>query len=387
MTMIRTSPTFSACGTLLFTLLLSGAHAAELPAEPLTAGKLPEHGGAHWVWMNDAVFQHMADGKAYLLDGDSGRFLGMLSTGYGFNGVVLPGMADWIYSPESYFSRGTRGSRTDVITIYSGKDLGVVAEINIPPKRSSQLGLTAAAGLTDDDRFLLVYNFTPAQSVTVVDMTSRKAVGEIETAGCALVYVTGARSFFSICADGSLLAVTLDDTGHVAGSHRTAASMFDVAHDPVSEKAVRLENTWWFASFKGQMYTIDATPGGLKIGRQWWLTSPEERAEGWITGGAQHLALHRRTRRLYAVMHRGGPNTRKDPGREIWVYDLDAGRRLQRIATPRLVSSIAVSQDPAPLLFACFIGGSTLDVYDAGSGTLLRSVENVGASPTTLVTR
>ena len=64
--------------------------------------------------------------------------------------------------------------------------------------------------LTDDERFLLIYNFTPAQSVSVVDIGERKFVGEVETAGCALVYPTGRRSFFSICSDGALLVMTLD---------------------------------------------------------------------------------------------------------------------------------------------------------------------------------
>ena len=56
--------------------------------------------------------------------------------------------------------------------------------------------MMANSELTDDERFLLIYNFNPAQSVTVVDTKTRKFVGEIETAGCALVYPTGPRSFF-----------------------------------------------------------------------------------------------------------------------------------------------------------------------------------------------
>jgi hypothetical protein len=37
-------------------------------------------------------------------------------------------------------------------------------------------------------------------------------------------------------------------------------------------------------------------------------------------------------------------------------------------------------------LFSAFIGSTTLDVYDAASGAWLRSVENVGTTPTILVT-
>ena len=67
------------------------------------------------------------------------------------------------------------------------------------------------AALTDDERFLLIYNFNPAQSLAVIDTKTRKFVREIETPGCALVYPTGPRSFFSVCGDGSLLLVSLND--------------------------------------------------------------------------------------------------------------------------------------------------------------------------------
>ena len=54
---------------------------------------------------------------AHLIDGDTGRYLGMLSTGVSFAHVVLPRDGQFIYSPETYFSRGIRGIRTDVVTI------------------------------------------------------------------------------------------------------------------------------------------------------------------------------------------------------------------------------------------------------------------------------
>ena len=105
--------------TFLATLFASGSDAAEITPDPLVADQLPAQPGAHWVWVNDVVFHHMADGKAFLLDGDSGRMLGMLSTGFSFNGVVLGKSGSEILSPETYFSRGTRGERTDVVTFYA----------------------------------------------------------------------------------------------------------------------------------------------------------------------------------------------------------------------------------------------------------------------------
>src|SRR5260370_3017312 len=192
---------------LVLSALLVGSARAELPSDteggPRVA-TLAVPASKHWVWVNDFVFPHMADGMAYLIDGDSGRYLGTLSTGYSFAHVLLSRDSKLIYSPETYFSRGTRGTRTDVVTLYDAGTLKVAGEIAIPPKRSSNLPMMANAVFTDDDRFRLIYNFNPAQSVTVVDTKLRKFVRAIETPGCALVYPTGPPSFFSVCADASL---------------------------------------------------------------------------------------------------------------------------------------------------------------------------------------
>ena len=219
----------------LWGLLLGGPIlAAPLPNESASIEQLPAHPGPHWVWVNDFNFFSMADGRSYLVDGDNGRMLGLISTGYSYNSVLLSRTASLIYSPETYYSRGTRGTRTDVVTLYDPTQLHPVGEIAMPPKRSSNMPMAAAAALTDDERFLIVYNFTPAQSVSIIDMSAHKFVGEIETAGCALVYPTGPRTFFSICADGALLLTTLTDAGTLASRTRSTA-LFDGMKDPLTE--------------------------------------------------------------------------------------------------------------------------------------------------------
>ena len=128
-------------GLLLALLLAQGACAATPPAAapvpaPLpsdmdatrTVLSLPTPPSKHWVWINDFVFAHMADGMAMLVDGDTGQYLATLSTGYTFARVVLPRDGKVVYSPETYFSRGTRGTRTDVVTIYDGATLEVQGE-------------------------------------------------------------------------------------------------------------------------------------------------------------------------------------------------------------------------------------------------------------------
>jgi methylamine dehydrogenase heavy chain len=357
---------------------------AQLPAEPAGAIEQLTQPTPHWVWVNDMAFFAFPDGKAFLVDGDSGRMLGMLSAGFSFTAVVPPRAGGVIYAPETYFSRGTRGTRTDVVTIYDAVQLQPVEEIEIPPKRASLMPTPGAQALTDDDRFLLIYNFTPSQSVTVVDTRARKFVGEIETAGCALVYPTGPRSFFSICGDGALLETTLTDAGTLARHERTA-ELIDVLKDPLSEKGVRRGDTWLFASFEGVLHPLRATGAGVEAQPTWPLFTPQELAQHWRTGGLQHLAVHEGSGRLFAIVHQGGPETRKELGQQVWVYDLVSHRRVQTINTRNKVGSIQVSQDSQPLLFACSLESNRLDIYDATSGKYLRTVEPLGLTPTILV--
>jgi methylamine dehydrogenase heavy chain len=359
--------------------------AAPLPNESSSVEQLPARANPHWVWVNDFNFFSMADGRAYLVDGDNGKMLGLLSTGYSFNSVLLPRTANLIYSPETYYSRGTRGTRTDVVTLYDPVHLQPVGEIAIPAKRSSNMPMAADAALTDDERFLIIYNFTPAQSVSVLDMSTRKFVGEIETAGCTLVYPTGRRTFFSICADGSLLLTILSDEGTLA-SRKRSATLFDGMKDPLTEKAVRVGDVWLFASFQGTIYPIRSTPQGVVLDAKWPLVTSAEQAQGWRTGGLQHLAVHRASGRLYAIMHKGSLDTHKDPGTDIWVYDLAAKKKVQQISVRHKAGSIVVSQDAKPLLFTCFIESNVLDVYDALSGSYLRSLDSLGQTPTIMVT-
>ena len=372
---------------LVLCALLAGSAGAELPSDSAhgpQVATLPVPASKHWVWVNDFVFPHMADGMAYLIDGDSGRYLGTLSTGYSFTHVLLSRDGKLIYSPETYFSRGTRGKRTDVVTLYDAATLKVAGEIAIPAKRSSNMPMISNQVLTDDDRFLLIYNFNPAQSVTLVDTKLRKFVREIETPGCALIYPTGPRSFFSVCGDGSLLLVDLDDGG--AARQKRTKPLFNMAEDPVTEKAVRIGSVWYFVSFAGRVYPLQAGAQQATMEPTWWLTSEAERKAGWRPGGLQQLAVNQQKSRLYAIMHRGGVETHKDPGKDVWVFDVSTRQRVQQFVLKSLASSIQLSSDAQPLLYSIFIDATDLDIYDAATGKLLRSVDHVGTTPTIMVT-
>ena len=131
-------------GLLAACLLLAAGARAQIP-EPMGSATLPAP-GPHWVWVDDIAFANIIDGRAYLVDADTGRMLGMLSTGALFLNLELPRDYAQIYSAETYYSRGTRGTRTDVITRYDPHTLEPVGEIVIPPKRQAGVPMLCYIG-------------------------------------------------------------------------------------------------------------------------------------------------------------------------------------------------------------------------------------------------
>jgi methylamine dehydrogenase heavy chain len=368
---------------LTFIALGFAASAAELPRETPDTRSLPQPPSPHWLWVNDMVFNYMGDGRATLIDGDTGLFLGMLSTGVAFQALTLPSDYSAIYSAETYYTRSLRGERTDVVTVYDPAELEPIAEIRIPPKRLVAISGGPMLALTDDDRFMLITNFTPAQSVSVVDVKARRFAGEIETPGCAHAYVTGPRRFHMLCADGGVLTVNLDEQGGAA-SRRRSDPFFDPSSDPVQEEAGRAGARWYFLSNTGDVYTIDGSGEQATFPGKWSLLTAEDRTAGWLPGGVDQVAMHAATGRLYVVMHRGGRDTHKEPGEVVWVYDVASRKRVQQIRMNSPVTSLHVTRDERPLLAAAFIAVPEVQIYDATSGEHLRTVGHVGASPSTI---
>src|SRR5439155_1570647 len=81
---------------------------------------------------------------------------------------------------------------------------------------------------------------------------------------------------------------------------------FDPQKDPVTEKAVRRGNEWLFVSFEGVVHPVDMSGETPRFGETWSLVDDAGRRASWRIGGAQHLAVHAASGRLYALMHQGG---------------------------------------------------------------------------------
>ena len=387
---------------------------AELPVEaPGHTAVLPSPTQSHWIVVSDFVLQRSA-----FVDLDAGAFLGMISTGYGVQEAAFPRSRAEFYLPETYFSRGTRGVRSDVVTVYDETTLSPLAEIALPPKRATNTLATGNVALSDDDRFLAVFNMTPATSLSIVDVAARAFVGEVATPGCSLVYATGPRSFAMLCADGALLHVSLGEDGRPARLERSAP-FFDPERDPVTEKAARAGARWFFVSFEGHVHAVDFGGGAPRFEAPWSLVDDALRAEGWRIGGSQLLALHAPSGRLFALMHQGGPDSHKDHATEIWVYDLGARARVQRIParhpgfeilgeSPAFgrdwpspfdglydwlldhvaphpgIDRVVVTQDAQPLVATSSERGGSLAVYDGLTGEFLRRIGSGSLSPSGL---
>jgi methylamine dehydrogenase heavy chain len=377
-----------------------GAHAQETLGQ---SAALPAEPGPYWMWVGDAVFR-----RSVIVDGSDGSFRGQVPAG---NGIIAPHRAPGgreIYLAETYYAHGTRGARTDLVSVRDARTLALLAEIEIPPKRSEHTSWIGGSALSDDGRFLAVANLNPATSISIVDLAERRFASEIETPGCALVYAAGPRRFFSLCADGTALAITVDDRGVAAAKTKTDR-FFDPGSDPVIEKGVRLGARWLFASFEGQVHAIDVSDDALRVAAPWPLASDAERAASWRVGGAQPLAAHAASGRLYALMHQGGPDSHKQPGTEVWVYDVAQQARVARIAlrSPLValatehaqlapggwsawlaervlpnegVERIAVTPGASPQLFVSTQFPPTLSLYDAMSGAHLRDVPGIGVA-------
>ena len=352
---------------------------AELPAEKIPntlslATPYPDH----YALVHDFAFGSLIDSSFGLVDTRTRRFKGMLSAGQ-FATVDYSVARQEFYVGETVHSRGTRGDRIDTVAIYDFVNLALVGEVDLPPKRMNVVINKSSTALTSDGRFLLVFNMNPATSVSVVDLDQRTFVGEIQLPGCSLIYPDTSGGFFTLCGNGGLVAVQLDEQGREAS--RWASDPFnDIDADPLSEKAEAIAGVWQFITYAGEVQPIDATGARPQVGERWWLTSEAERQQNWRPAGWHGKAALQDGRMWVAMTPDGYEGSHKDPAPEVWRYDVAQQARQARIKLRVPALSITVSAEDEPRLLVVNIEGS-LDVYDAVSGAYVHSIHDLGETP------
>jgi methylamine dehydrogenase heavy chain len=361
------------------------AEEAGVAPEEFTVQTLPAP-GPHWLYVSDLAWNNGIDTRVRLLEADTGHQLGQIDAGFS-PGVALSPDGHTLAVSTTYFARGGHGARTDVVEFNDTHTLWSSAEVVLPGKRAMIPPGTTSLAFSSDGKFLYVPFLTPAASLGVVDPRAHRFLGEIDTAGCALVIPNGANLVSSLCDNGRMLTITLDEQGHES-ARALSEPFFDPEADPVFVQGVASPTGMLFLSFLGQVHEVDLPGGAPVLHAPWSLVTAAERGH-WRTGGTQVAALHAGRRRLYVPMHRGGEGTHKDGGTEIWVFDTGTHKRVARwpLAPLKLapITSIQVSQDAQPLLYGAMSDGGVA-VLDARSGKVLRVARNMGQTPWQLIT-
>lgn len=317
-----------------------------LPVETLTVGALVP-AGPDRVYLSDVALPHIVDGKLHVVDVGTMSYRGLVATGYAGQSTLSADRRT-LYVATSYYTRLSRGERTDVLDVYDTATLAHREEIVIPPKHAQALNYRGLIAVSSDDRWVFVQNATPAVSVSVVDTKAKAFVQEIDTPGCWTVQPVRSRpnAFATLCGDGTILTVTLGEDGKTSTLARSE-KLFDLERDPLFVHAEADGDRLWYLSFRGVLHGVDLS-GPVATASAWPMVRGERAKEGWRPGGYQIAALHRDSGRLYVGMHRGGrEGTHKNPADEVWTVDPVARRVLARGPASAAIS-LAVTQGARP---------------------------------------
>ena len=225
--------------------------------------------------------------SGYVFDAADGEMLGTLSLTPWTPTVRRHVERGEIYAAETHYARRYDGERSDMLRIYAHATLAPVAEIPVPHKIAALHHHYLA--ILSGGRYVTVFNMTPAQSVSVVDVENRRFVGEISTPGCALTLPAGERGFLMLCGDGTLQWIGLDADGAEAARVRSAP-FFSVDDDPLFDQPTQTADGWQFLSYAGLTMAAAVEDGQIVVGESWSVLGEDD--EGWRPGGGQPAAFH-----------------------------------------------------------------------------------------------
>ena len=155
--------------------------------------------------MHDLAFGSLIDSAFSLVDIETFRCMGLLSTGQ-FATVSHSLSRQEFYVGETIHNHGVRGQRQDILAIYDFANLSLLAEIDLPPKLANTVVNKASTTVTGEQRFLLIWNRNPSTSITVIDLDARAIINEIPTPGCTPTYPDERRGFIMLCGNGTCSA-------------------------------------------------------------------------------------------------------------------------------------------------------------------------------------
>jgi methylamine dehydrogenase heavy chain len=377
-------------------LCLASSARAELAPDPTGVSETVGTPSPHWTFYLDFELSNF-HGRFVLIDGDDAEFLAHISAGQMPSLAIAPDASE-VYVAETTYSYGSRGPRHDIVTVYDTTHYAAQAHIELPTGKRALMSALRRMTLLGDPRFLAIYNYTPATSLSIVDLEERRHVAEAPAPGCHLAFPTGERGVSMLCGDGTMATLVFDERGELAGTHRSER-FFDPDADPIKTNAVRIGSTWYFVSYSGDVYPVDLSGEKPVFEPAWALVDHEVEPAGWLRtlltlgkagpwkpGGMQLAAGHDGRKELYVIMHpivwSEGKGDHDFPGPEIWVFDVERKRRVRRLPVRGVAISVGVTQDAKPLLLVSGVDIETedlhLEIYDAISGEFLREMFEYG---------
>jgi len=354
-------------GLALLGSLWTTAYAAGLEPELGGVSTMPKP-GPHWFM----TIGFMGGGN--LFNADTGEMQGKINVSDFTSAVAFDQKRGMVYVPATYYSRGSYGERTDLLVFNDLENLAAVAEVKVPNKLAVVFHRAVINPI--GDKFIGLYNMTPAMSVSIVDVEKKSFVGEISTAGCGFVYPLTKRRFMQICGDGTVQVIALGRDGAETDRQRSKA-FFDIDVDPVFDLALPKPDGWLLVTFGGKVFEVTVTDE-IEISEPWSILTEEDAEEGWRVGGDQPFAYNAATGILFTVMHQGEADTHEEPGTEVWAFDFENQRRGYRLALEEPSGVIEVSRDADPLLYISVGFPSSIQVHKATTGRRLLTIPETG---------
>ncbi len=361
---------------------VEGGVAVAVPIDDVTVLQAPEPDLRRVYVYDTAAFDVVT--KIYGLDGTTGRVLGQIDTGLLTN-IVLYDSGRKIYLAETWFKRFSQGPQDDFIRCQDPKTFSTTCDFDIPEGRFLVMTMPQMTDVTTDGRYLLYFQFAPEPGVGIVDLAQQKHIRTVPVPDCYLIFPSGPKSFFMLCREGSLLSVSFDERGEAKMQHTPVLRPAD-KHFFDTPAFSRKAGKIFFLSYDGDVYPVDISGTEAKFGTPFSLFSEAEKKEGWAPGGWLPAAWHRTSDRLYVLVDKRAQWTHAYPSGHVFVYDTTTGARVQTIKLEHPATSIAVSQDPEPLLYALQAHGGTLEIYDARTGAFRQKVSELGREPYIVLT-
>ena len=374
---IPTRATVSFLVTLLYCL---GAARAEQPpvlaAETSDVAVLPPAKPHRFFTMG-------YEGSSVIFDADSGKIEGQVPLGESAT-LTLSSDNSRIYVGETMWTHGNRGKRVDLLSIYDGRTLNLLKEIDLPGRALVGMKFNDVS-LSRSGKRAYIYNMHPASSIIWVDLDKEAVGGSVEVPGCALTFAWGDSGVSSLCGDGSLAVASVPEQGPATVTH--TKPFFDALNDPIFDNSL-YDNTTGkavFLSYTGLIYTatlgaepVIDKPWSIQVAAGQKAASTGTDDAAWRPGGRQPIAWHRQSDRLFILMHPGSYWSHNDAATEIWVLNLKTHTLLSRyplrLKVPAQIRSITVSQQAEPQLYLINPDGASTAV-NADTGEAISKID------------